>query len=89
MAEPDTATDAHSKSPSKRDVLLDLADGVATVTLNRPEAMNALDVATKELLLATLQRVAQDPADRRLRVTGPGRAVCRGRDPRGPSGAGP
>ena len=32
-------------------VLLDVADGVATITLNRPDAMNSLDVATKEALL--------------------------------------
>ena len=43
---------------SPRPVLLDLTDGVATVTLNRPEAMNALDVATKEALLSTLREVA-------------------------------
>ena len=29
----------------------DVADGVATITLNRPDAMNSLDVATKEALL--------------------------------------
>ena len=33
-------------------VLYDVADGVATITLNRPEAMNGLDIATKEALLA-------------------------------------
>lgn len=80
MAEPDTATDAHSETPSNGGVLLDLADGVATVTLNRPEAMNALDVATKELLLATLERVAQDPAVRCVVLTGTGRAFCVGQD---------
>jgi len=62
------------------DVLLDLADGVATVTLNRPEAMNALDVATKEVLLATLQRVAEDPTVRAVVLTGAGHAFCVGQD---------
>jgi 2-(1,2-epoxy-1,2-dihydrophenyl)acetyl-CoA isomerase len=80
MAEPDTATEAHSESPSTGAVLLDLTDGVATVTLNRPEAMNALDVATKGLLLATLQRVAEDPAVRCVVLTGTGRAFCVGQD---------
>ena len=37
-------------------VLLDVADGVATVRLNRPDAMNSLDVTTKELLRDTLQQ---------------------------------
>ena len=36
-------------------VLLDVADAVATITLNRPEAMNGLDVATKDLLLETVR----------------------------------
>ena len=61
-------------------MLLDLADGVATVTLNRPEAMNALDIATKDLLLATVRRVAEDPAVRAVVLTGTGRAFCVGQD---------
>jgi 2-(1,2-epoxy-1,2-dihydrophenyl)acetyl-CoA isomerase len=50
------------------------------VTLNRPEAMNALDIATKDLLLATLQRVADDSTVRCLVLTGTGRAFCVGQD---------
>jgi 2-(1,2-epoxy-1,2-dihydrophenyl)acetyl-CoA isomerase len=61
-------------------VLLNLADGVATVTLNRPEAMNALDIATKNTLLATLEQVADDPAIRAVVLTGVGRAFCVGQD---------
>lgn len=55
-------------------------EGVATVRLNRPEAMNALDVATKELLLATLEQVAADPGVRCVVLTGSGRAFCVGQD---------
>ncbi|MCW2791647.1 MAG: Enoyl-CoA hydratase [Nocardioides sp.] len=61
-------------------VLLDLTDGVATITLNRPEAMNSLDVATKELLLETVRAVADDPAARCVVLTGTGRAFCTGQD---------
>jgi 2-(1,2-epoxy-1,2-dihydrophenyl)acetyl-CoA isomerase len=61
-------------------VLLDLADGVATITLNRPDAMNSLDVATKEALLKTVQSVADDPAARCVVLTGTGRAFCVGQD---------
>ncbi len=61
-------------------VLLDVADGVATITLNRPEAMNSLDVATKELLLETVRSVAADPAARCVVLTGTGRAFCTGQD---------
>ncbi|WP_193604474.1 enoyl-CoA hydratase/isomerase family protein [Nocardioides dongkuii] len=61
-------------------VLLDLTDGVATITLNRPEAMNSLDVATKVLLRETVQLVAEDPAARCVLLTGTGRAFCTGQD---------
>jgi 2-(1,2-epoxy-1,2-dihydrophenyl)acetyl-CoA isomerase len=61
-------------------VLLEVADGVATLTLNRPEAMNSLDVATKESLLAAVRRVADDPAVRCVVLTGTGRAFCVGQD---------
>ncbi|WP_182524106.1 enoyl-CoA hydratase/isomerase family protein [Nocardioides dongkuii] len=61
-------------------VLLDLTDGVATITLNRPEAMNSLDVATKVLLRETVQQVAEDPAARCVLLTGTGRAFCTGQD---------
>ena len=61
-------------------VLLDVSGGVATVTFNRAEAMNALDTPTKELLLSTLQRVAEDADVRVVVLTGTGRAFCVGQD---------
>lgn len=61
-------------------LLLDVTDGVATVTLNRPDAMNALDTELKGALLAALQQVAQDPAVRCVVLTGSGRAFCVGQD---------
>ena len=61
-------------------VLLDLDGGVATITLNRPDAMNSLDVATKEALLKTVQSVADDPEARCVVLTGTGRAFCVGQD---------
>jgi len=61
-------------------VLVDVAQGIATVTLHRPEAMNSLDVATKEALLSTLREVADDPAVRCVVLTGTGRAFCVGQD---------
>ena len=49
-----TAPDSdRARAPSP--VLFDVTDGVATITLNRPEAMNSLDIATKELLLETVR----------------------------------
>ncbi|WP_457205696.1 enoyl-CoA hydratase/isomerase family protein [Nocardioides sp. P5_C9_2] len=61
-------------------VLLDVDAGVATITLNRPDAMNGLDVATKDLLLETVLRVADDPEVRCVVLTGSGRAFCVGQD---------
>ena len=61
-------------------VLLDVADGVGTITLNRPDAYNSLDIATKELLLETVRSVADDPAVRCVVLTGSGRAFCTGQD---------
>ena len=61
-------------------VLLEVAEGVATVTLNRPEAMNSLDLVTRRLLLTTLQQVADDPTVRCVVLTGSGRGFCVGQD---------
>jgi len=61
-------------------VLLDVTEGVATVTLNRAEAMNSLTVEAKETLLETLTSVQGDPSVRALVLTGSGRAFCVGQD---------
>ncbi|WP_446664724.1 enoyl-CoA hydratase-related protein [Flexivirga sp. B27] len=61
-------------------VVTERADGVATVRLNRPDAMNSLNIATKEALLAALQDVAADDAVRCVVLTGTGRAFCVGQD---------
>jgi len=61
-------------------VLLDVTEGIATITLNRPGAMNSLDIATKELLRETVERVATDDAVRCVVLTGTGRGFCVGQD---------
>ncbi|MGA8847838.1 MAG: enoyl-CoA hydratase-related protein [Nocardioides sp.] len=61
-------------------VLLDVSGGVATITLNRPDAMNSLNIATKELLVEITQQVADDPLVRCVVLTGTGRAFCTGQD---------
>lgn len=55
-------------------------DGVVTVRLERPEAMNALDTATKIALLACLQAAADSAEARCVVLTGSGRAFCVGQD---------
>lgn len=54
--------------------------GVATVRLARPDAMNSLDVATKDALRDALAEVAQDDEVRCVVLTGSGRAFCVGQD---------
>ena len=61
-------------------MVYDLTDGVATIRLNRPEAMNSLDIATKVLLRETVRTAAEDPAVRCVVLTGTGRAFCTGQD---------
>jgi enoyl-CoA hydratase/carnithine racemase len=53
-------------------ILTACADGVATLTLNRPEARNALDMAMRRDLEAALTRLDADPDVRTLLVRGAG-----------------
>jgi 2-(1,2-epoxy-1,2-dihydrophenyl)acetyl-CoA isomerase len=53
---------------------------VATLTLDRPEALNALTVPMKVALRAALERIAGDRAVRAVILTGAGRAFCAGQD---------
>ncbi|MGI4869954.1 MAG: enoyl-CoA hydratase-related protein [Janthinobacterium lividum] len=55
-------------------------DGVATLTLNRPEVFNAFDDALGRELLAALHTVATDAQVRAVVLTGAGRAFCSGQD---------
>ncbi|MFE6226613.1 enoyl-CoA hydratase/isomerase family protein [Streptomyces sp. NPDC057854] len=62
-------------------VLYEVSDGLATITLNRPEAMNALNVAAKVALRDAAEAAASDPAVRAVLLTAAGdRAFCVGQD---------
>lgn len=54
--------------------------GVTTLTLDRPQALNALSQAMIEDLLATLAQLREDAATRVVLITGAGRAFCAGAD---------
>jgi 2-(1,2-epoxy-1,2-dihydrophenyl)acetyl-CoA isomerase len=56
------------------------ADGVVTLTLNRPERLNALATPITEGLLEALPRLAKDPDVGVIILTGAGRAFCAGGD---------
>jgi 2-(1,2-epoxy-1,2-dihydrophenyl)acetyl-CoA isomerase len=62
-------------------VLYEVSDGLATITLNRPEAMNALNVAAKVALREAVESAAGDGAVRAVLLTAAGdRAFCVGQD---------
>ncbi len=61
-------------------VLHETADGVLTLTLNRPEALNSFNIEMKEALLAALKDAARDRDVRVVVLTGAGRAFSAGQD---------
>jgi 2-(1,2-epoxy-1,2-dihydrophenyl)acetyl-CoA isomerase len=67
-------------------VTVRVAEGAATVELNRPEVLNAWNAQLGADLLAALRRTAQDDAVRAVLITGAGRAFSSGADLRDVSG---
>jgi 2-(1,2-epoxy-1,2-dihydrophenyl)acetyl-CoA isomerase len=61
-------------------LLIERAEGVATLTLNRPESMNSLSVELKEALRDTLAEVSADRSIRAVVLAGTGRGFCVGQD---------
>ena len=73
------STDADSRDAGD-DLLFAVSDGVATITLNRPERKNAFTFPMIEAWTAALQRCRTDEAVRVVVVTGAGTAFCSGGD---------
>ncbi|MDQ8728193.1 enoyl-CoA hydratase-related protein [Bradyrhizobium sp. LHD-71] len=69
-----------SKTRSFETILLDVRDHVATVTLHRPDAMNALSMQMLYDLEAVFQQIEDDPSIWAMILTGHGRAFCAGAD---------
>jgi 2-(1,2-epoxy-1,2-dihydrophenyl)acetyl-CoA isomerase len=61
-------------------LLVDRTDAVVTLTMNRPQAMNALDVALKEALRDTLAELETDRSCRAVVITGAGTSFSAGQD---------
>jgi 2-(1,2-epoxy-1,2-dihydrophenyl)acetyl-CoA isomerase len=64
-------------------ILYDVRDRVATITLNRPEVLNAFGPETMQELLQALHQAEDDPQVGCVVLTGAGRAFCSGADVRG------
>ncbi len=69
-----------SVTPAQRSLLVDVADGVATVTLNRPEKRNALSLAVMLELTAALEAIGADRAVKAVILRGVGPAFSAGHD---------
>ncbi|MGH7842642.1 MAG: enoyl-CoA hydratase [Candidatus Binataceae bacterium] len=67
-------------STSEAVVLIEKQEGIATVTLNRPEKLNALNRELRGAFCAAMQALRDDPDVRVVIITGAGRAFCVGMD---------
>jgi 2-(1,2-epoxy-1,2-dihydrophenyl)acetyl-CoA isomerase len=61
-------------------LLIDVSEGIATLTLNRPERLNALSGEMIEAAIAALEKFATDPAIGCIVITGAERGFCAGGD---------
>ncbi len=61
-------------------VLVEMAEGVTTLTLNRPDRLNSFTVDMHEALAAAFAGVEADPTCRCVLLTGAGRGFCAGQD---------
>ena len=61
-------------------ILFERTEGIARITLNRPEKLNSFNVEMHEALRDALAQVHADPTMRVLVLTGAGRAFCAGQD---------
>ena len=64
-------------------ITYDLSDGIATITLNRPDAFNALDSQLARELHDAIIESSENEAVRVVLLTGTGRAFCAGGDVKG------
>jgi enoyl-CoA hydratase/carnithine racemase len=62
------------------DIAIDIADRVMTITLDRPDRLNAFTVAMQREMCAAFDQADADPAVRAVVVTGRGRGFCAGAD---------
>ena len=71
---------AEARADQSAEVLYEVADGVAVITLNRPERLNTISGPMLSLLSKLLLQADADPEVRCVILTGTGRAFCAGLD---------
>ena len=67
-------------APDFENLILDIEDGIATVTLNRPDKLNAMNEPMRRELIAALDHTDADDDVRAVIWTGAGRGYCAGAD---------
>jgi 2-(1,2-epoxy-1,2-dihydrophenyl)acetyl-CoA isomerase len=65
---------------AEKTLLVESREGVATLTLNRPDKLNAMNRGLSAELVAALDALAKDDSVRAILLTGAGRAFCAGQD---------
>lgn len=68
-----------------KNIILEIEDGVAVLTLDRPDALNSFTVDMHKEVASAMKRVESSGSVRCLLITGAGRAFCAGQDLRDPA----
>lgn len=71
---------AQASNPPHAPILSDVSEGVGTLTINRPQSLNALTPAVMKDLMVALDVMVEDPAVRAIIITGAGRGFSSGGD---------
>jgi 2-(1,2-epoxy-1,2-dihydrophenyl)acetyl-CoA isomerase len=74
------------QTPAFDTIRYEVADGIATITLHRPESLNALNADMRRELLEAIKAVRREEMVRAVIMTGAGRGFCSGADLRGGGG---
>src|SRR3954464_9344661 len=69
-----------TEAPALETVEYEVADGVATIALNRPDKRNAINMQLHKDLATALKLATRDSSVRALLITGRGKGFCAGQD---------